>query len=167
MLITLSSYFEKENSSDDEGKCLMAKIVESYADISHDSIGILDADPPHAAKDLMSERDKTSTYQCPVSNCEPEDQSKSFISDDSSIHHNPRDKVVSEPTIDDIPCSRIKSRTLNSNNQSSLNSPVKKKLKSYVKGKNPSIKSVIDVVMPLMNSAGALLKRTLFMLTTS
>nr|KAJ0207541.1 hypothetical protein LSAT_V11C500277770 [Lactuca sativa] len=53
----------KENSLDDEGKCLMDKTVEYHADISADSIGILDANLPHTAKDLKSEWDDTSTYQ--------------------------------------------------------------------------------------------------------
>ncbi|KAL7601287.1 hypothetical protein Lser_V15G27061 [Lactuca serriola] len=60
MMIILSSTFEKENSSDDEGKFLMAKIVESHTDDPYDSVGTLDVDLPHADKDLKSEWDDTS-----------------------------------------------------------------------------------------------------------
>ncbi|CAI9277243.1 unnamed protein product [Lactuca saligna] len=59
IIITLSSAFEKENSSDDEGKCLVAQIVESHADTAHDSIGNLDVGPSHADKDFKLEWDNT------------------------------------------------------------------------------------------------------------
>ena len=62
MMITLSFTFEKDNSSDDEGKCLMAQIIESHADTSIDSIGTLDVDPSQAVVDLTIEWDATSAY---------------------------------------------------------------------------------------------------------
>ena len=63
MLTTLSSTFEKENSSDDQSKCLMAKIVESHADVSNDNVRTLDVDLSHVDKDFKSEWDDTSMYQ--------------------------------------------------------------------------------------------------------
>nr|KAJ0227289.1 hypothetical protein LSAT_V11C100033930 [Lactuca sativa] len=137
-MITLSSAFKKENSLDDEGKCLMAHIVESHADTN--SIGTLDVDPSQATADLKTEWDATTAYQCSISNSKPEDQSKSSTSDESSIHHEPHDKVLSEHTIDEIPCSVTKTRTLKSNNQISSDSAVEKKSKPNVKGKNLGIK---------------------------
>nr|KAJ0204851.1 hypothetical protein LSAT_V11C500260180 [Lactuca sativa] len=79
----------------------MAKIVESHADDSHDNIGTLDADLPHADKDLKSEWDDTAMYQIPdqrekihgVSNSEANDQSKSSTTDGFSFHHDPHDKI--------------------------------------------------------------------------
>ncbi|CAI9284703.1 unnamed protein product [Lactuca saligna] len=62
MMITQSSDFEKENSSDDECTCLMAQIVEPHTETDHDNIEILDADQPYAAKDLKSEWDDTLVY---------------------------------------------------------------------------------------------------------
>nr|KAJ0187178.1 hypothetical protein LSAT_V11C900480560 [Lactuca sativa] len=60
---TLSSAFEKENSSDNEVKCFLTHIVESHTDTSHDCVWILNVDSPRTAKDLKSEWDDTSAYQ--------------------------------------------------------------------------------------------------------
>ncbi|CAI9296126.1 unnamed protein product [Lactuca saligna] len=90
-----------ENSSDDEGNCLMAKFVESHANVSHDNIGTLAADLCHADKDFKPEWDDTSTYQYSISTSEPEDQSKSSTSDHYSMRYDPHNKVVYEHTIDD------------------------------------------------------------------
>nr|KAJ0186334.1 hypothetical protein LSAT_V11C900480370 [Lactuca sativa] len=97
MMITLSSALE--DLSDDEfskGKCLMAQIVESQIDTSHDNVGTLDVVLSQLTKNLKSDWDSTSTYQCPVSNSEPGAQSKSYILDDSLISPEPCDKVSSE-----------------------------------------------------------------------
>ncbi|CAI9285684.1 unnamed protein product [Lactuca saligna] len=58
----LASAFEK-NSSDGEVKCLMAHNVESHANTSHDSVGILNDDSPHTVDNLRSKRDDASAYQ--------------------------------------------------------------------------------------------------------
>ena len=63
MMTTLSFDFEKENSLDDEVKCLMAQIVESHPNTSHDIVGILNTNSPHTAKALKSEWDGTLAYQ--------------------------------------------------------------------------------------------------------
>ncbi|CAI9271548.1 unnamed protein product [Lactuca saligna] len=62
MTTTLSFAFGKENPSD-KFKCIMALIIESHTDTSHDNIGILDVDSLHTAKDLKSEWDDASVYQ--------------------------------------------------------------------------------------------------------
>lgn len=41
----------------------MAQIVESHADTTHDSLGILNANFPHIGDNLKSEWDDASTYQ--------------------------------------------------------------------------------------------------------
>ena len=56
-------YFWKENSSDDEGKCLMDQIVESHNDTSNENDGILDIDPSQVAIDSKTEWNATSVYQ--------------------------------------------------------------------------------------------------------
>nr|KAJ0201921.1 hypothetical protein LSAT_V11C600335680 [Lactuca sativa] len=129
-------------------KCLMANIVESHPDVSHDNVGTLDDEPSHADKKIKLEYDDTLANQIPdqcekilgVSNSEPEDQSKSSTSDDSSMHHEPHEKVISEHNINVISYSKTMSITLKSKNQSSSDLAVEKKIKSYVKGKNYEIK---------------------------
>ena len=64
--------------------------------------------------------------QCSISISEPEDQSMSSILDDSSIPHEPHNKVSSEHAIEKSPCCSTKKRNIKS--------------KSNVKGKNPRIK---------------------------
>lgn len=41
----------------------MSKFVESHVNVSHDNVGTLNIDLPHADKDFKSEWDDTSTYQ--------------------------------------------------------------------------------------------------------
>ncbi|CAI9274830.1 unnamed protein product [Lactuca saligna] len=57
MMITLSSGFEKENSSDNECKFLMAHIFHPHNETDHDNVEILCTYPPHAEKDMRSEWD--------------------------------------------------------------------------------------------------------------
>ncbi|CAI9276888.1 unnamed protein product [Lactuca saligna] len=47
----------------DEDKYLMAQIIESHADTSHNSVRILNVDCPYTAKDFRSEWDDMSAYQ--------------------------------------------------------------------------------------------------------
>ena len=54
MMITLSLAFEKEKSSYDDGKCLMAQIIESHIDTSIDSVGTHHADPSQAVANLKT-----------------------------------------------------------------------------------------------------------------
>nr|KAJ0187750.1 hypothetical protein LSAT_V11C900484110 [Lactuca sativa] len=72
MMTTLSFTFEKENSSEDEVKCLMARVVESHADTSHDNIG---------------------TLNFSVSNSKLEDLSNPSTPDNSSKDHESHNKI--------------------------------------------------------------------------
>ena len=63
MMTTISSTFQKEHSSYDEAKCLMAQLFESQIDTTHDSVGILKGDSSHTVDDLKSAWDDTSAYQ--------------------------------------------------------------------------------------------------------
>ncbi|CAI9271789.1 unnamed protein product [Lactuca saligna] len=63
-MITLSSDFEDLSDDDfSKGKCLMAQIVESHADVSNNIIGTLDVDLSKASINLKSDRDSTLVYQ--------------------------------------------------------------------------------------------------------
>ncbi|KAL7601361.1 hypothetical protein Lser_V15G20906 [Lactuca serriola] len=78
--------------------------------------------------------------QCSISNYETEDQSKPSTPNNSSKDHESHDNVAYEHTIDNIPCSRAKSKTLKSNKQNSSDSAVEKKSNYNVKGKHLGIK---------------------------
>nr|KAJ0187835.1 hypothetical protein LSAT_V11C900485740 [Lactuca sativa] len=88
--------------------------------------------------------------QCSVSNSEPEDQSKPSKS---------LDKIVYWYTIDNTHCSKAKSGTLKSNDQSSSNSASERKTKSNSKRKKIlELKFLIDVVMPRTKSTNFIKK---------
>nr|KAJ0210266.1 hypothetical protein LSAT_V11C400180620 [Lactuca sativa] len=62
MMTTLSSIFEKENSLDDEGMCLMTHIIKSHSETSIDNAGTLDADSSQAVAESNIEWNATSAY---------------------------------------------------------------------------------------------------------
>nr|KAJ0217888.1 hypothetical protein LSAT_V11C300153740 [Lactuca sativa] len=101
--------------------------------------------------------------QCSVSNSEPEDQSKSSTSHESSMHHEPHDNVACEHTINDIPCSKTKTRNIKSNNQSSLYFHLERNQNLILKERIWESKLVIDVVMLFTRLASAPLKKNCFL----